>query len=335
MSQDITDVTTLQACVGKLPGPLDMKVMDHLDDSALRWLQCSSLLFASFGDGSGVGITIGGGAAGFAQAPDRRRLCLPAARLDRPHLAQPGHGFGSLFLVPGLDETLRINGRVQAADNEHIEIAIEECYLHCAKAFMRSAFWQAAPGAAVPATAAAFPAASRFMALATIDREGRADVSPKGDPAGALLRLQDGDLCYADRPGNRRVDSFRNILAQPRIAAIALVPGSSRVLYLSGRARISTDESLRAAFSVGERVPKIVTRIETPELILGDSAALARTQPWPAAAAPTDLDPAAIFAAHVRQSKARGLQAQLARAALKLPGLMEKGLQHDYKNNLY
>jgi len=335
MSQDISDASGLQACVGKLPGPLDLKVMDHLDDSALRWLQHSPLLFASFGDGRCVGITPGGGGAGFALAPERRRLQLPTALLDRPQLAQAGRGFGSLFLVPGLDETLRINGRVRAADGERIDIAIEECYLHCAKAFMRSAFWQAAPGTVVPEAASEFVTASRFMALATIDHEGRADLSPKGDPAGALLRLHDEALWYPDRPGNRRVDSFRNILTQPRMAAIALVPGSSRLLYLSGRARIRTDEAQRAAFSVAGRVPKLVTCIEAPELRLADSAALARVQPWPAAAAPADLDPAAIFAAHVRQSKARGLQAQLARAALKLPGLMEQGLQHDYKHNLY
>jgi len=58
-------------------------------------------------------------------------------------------------------------------------------------------------------------------------------------------------------------------------------------------------------------------------------------RPWPVQPIAADIDPAAMFVAHVRESKAKGLQAKLARAALKVPGLMEKGLQHDYKNNLY
>lgn len=335
MSELIEDVATLEACVGKVPGSLDMKVMDHLDASALRWLEVSPLAFLSFGGDGAVGITPAGGNPGFAQAPDPRRLRLPAALLDQPRLARLGAGFGSLFLAPGIGETLRVNGRVTLVDDATIEIAVEECYLHCAKALMRSHFWEASPLDAVPQTVPDFLAASRFMALATIDRDGRADVSPKGDPAGTMLQLHEGDLWYADRPGNRRVDSFRNLLTQPRLTAAVLIPGSARIALLSGNAQITTIPSMRQAFAVGERVPKIVTRVRQPRIELHESAALARVRPWPVQAAAADIDPAAMFVAHVRESKAKGLQAKLARAALKVPGLMEKGLQHDYKNNLY
>lgn len=335
MSELIEDVATLEACVGKVPGSLDMKVMDHLDASALRWLEVSPLAFFAFGGDGAVGITPVGGAPGFAQAPDPQRLRLPIALLDQPQLAKAGAGFGSLFLAPGIGETLRINGRVASVDGEVIEITVDECYLHCAKALMRSHFWEASPRDDAPDLAPDFLAASSFMALATIDRDGRADVSPKGDPAGAMLQLHDGDLWYADRPGNRRVDSFRNLLTQPQLAAAVLIPGSARIALLSGSAQITTIPSMREAFAVGERVPKIVTRVRQPGIELRDSAALARVRPWPVQPAAADIDPAAMFVAHVRESKAKGLQAKLARAALKVPGLMEKGLQHDYKNNLY
>ena len=82
-------------------------------------------------------------------------------------------------------------------------------------------------------------------------------------------------------------------------------------------------------------MPKLVTQVESPALSVADSAALARAQLWPAAPADATLDPAATFAAHVKLSKTRGLAAGIARAALSVPGLMGKGLQHDYKNNLY
>lgn len=336
MSDEITDVAALEACVGKLPaGSRDLKVMEHMDDSAQRWLQASPLLFATFSSNGRPDITLGAGAPGFAVADDPQRMRLPLAALDDPQLAQAGSRVGSLFLIPGLGETLRVNGRVAAIVDGRLEIAVEECYLHCAKALMRSDFWTANPGVATPDDATDFMAAARFMALATIDHDGRADLSPKGDPAGALLRVRNGDVWYADRPGNRRVDSFRNILTQPRIAALALVPGSARVVRLSGRATITTDAAMRNAFAVGERVPKIATRVEQLQADLRDSPALARAGLWPAAAAPDDIDPAAMFVAHVKQSREKGLQAGIARAALKIPGLMEKTLQHDYKTKLY
>src|SRR3546814_18245026 len=75
----------------------------------------------------------------------------------------------TLLLIPGIGETLRINGRVEAMTGGEAHIAIADCYAHCAKALIRSAFWQAEPGAAPTGDAAAFAAATRFMALATVD----------------------------------------------------------------------------------------------------------------------------------------------------------------------
>lgn len=335
MSTVIDDPDTLQARVGKLPVSRDLKVIDHLDANAQRWIAAAPFAFLSFGSAAALDLCGAGGASGFCVSVDAKTLRLVRADLDAPQLAQVGAGFGSLFLTPSLGETLRVNGRVLAVDDETITLRVNECYLHCAKALMRSQFWAATPSHDAPSAAEALLTASRFMALATVDAEGRADVSPKGDPAGALLQLHDGAAWYADRPGNRRIDSFRNILTQPRIALMAFVPGTTRLLHLRGRATISTDAAMCAAFTVGAREPKLVTRIDEPSLTIIDSTALRRAQLWPAAAADDTLDPAAIFAAHVRLSKTRGLQAGIARVAMSVPGLMEKGLQHDYKNNLY
>ena len=135
------------------------------------------------------------------------------------------------------------------------------------------------------------------MALATIDSQGRADVSPRGDPQGALIHPQDDHVWFADRPGNRRADSFRNILVQPHIAAVMLIPGCTRVAMLSGTARFSTDAAMRADFAVSGKTPLLVTCIEQPMPVGFESRAPAR--------------------------------------ARLCPGLMKKGLQRDYRNNLY
>src|SRR3546814_15301730 len=75
-------------------------------------------------------------------------LSIPLAMLDDPALAVPGASFGSLFLVPGIGETLRINGRVAAVADGVARIAVAECYIHCAKALIRSGFWSADPSGA-------------------------------------------------------------------------------------------------------------------------------------------------------------------------------------------
>jgi predicted pyridoxine 5'-phosphate oxidase superfamily flavin-nucleotide-binding protein len=331
----IGDVAALEACIGTTPGPVNLKVIDYLDEGARRWIAASILCFAGFGDADGVGITLGGGVPGFVQATGPTRLKLPAASLDEPDLAVAGRGFGALFLASGIGETLRVNGRVAAAAADAVEIAVEECYIHCAKALIRSDFWRAAPRADAPEDVAAFLGASQFLALATVDGQGRADVSPKGDPSGALIRLQGGAACYADRPGNRRADSFRNILAQPRVAAASLVPGATRVAILSGAARLTTDEAMRASFAVQGKMPLLATCIERPQLVVRESAALRRARLWPAGRPVDGLNAAEILTSHVRLNRTGGLQARLVRAAVSVPGLMEKGLRHDYKTNLY
>jgi len=340
VSDAVDNVAALEACIGKTPGAVQLKVIDHLDDGALRWIASSPLLIAGLGRDAGaargdIAVTLGGGAPGFVRAPSATQLQVPRSALDHPQLACAGQGFGALFLSPGIGETLRVNGRVVAVSDADVDVAVDECYVHCAKALIRSDFWQATPTRDVPGDAGGFLAACRFMGLATMDAQGRCDLSPKGDPAGAMMRLQDACVWYADRPGNRRADSFRNILAQPTIAAVAMIPGSTQVAVLSGRARLSTAAAVRGLFAVAGRTPLLATCVEHPGLQVYASAALARARLWPVAPRAAGIDPAAMLVAHVKGNRTRGLQAALVRTALSVPGLMEKGLQSDYKNNLY
>lgn len=330
---DIASVAALEAVIGKTPPAVNLKVIDHLDPTALHWITQSPLLFAGFGGADTLAISLAGGLPGFAGG-DRTRLLLPLAALDDPALAVPGIPFSALLLAPGIGETLRINGHVAEIDAGMAVIAVEECFVHCAKALIRSGFWTAAPIDALPQEAPAFIAASRFMALATLDAANRADLSPKGDPAGSMAMLDDGRLIYADRPGNRRADSFRNILAQPRIAAALLVPGTDDVAIVSGTARLTTDPTVRERFAVQGKAPLLATIVDDLSIIVRPSAALARAPLWPAGRA-DGIRPAKMFAAHVKLNSGKGLGAKLAGAALSIPGMMEKALEKDYKTNLY
>lgn len=277
--------------------------------------------------------TLAGGAAGFATAKDAATLSLPLAVLDDPPGAA-GEGVATLFLIPGIGETLRVNGRVKAVTGEALEIAVDECLVHCAKALIRSDFWSAEPVRA-PVDAEAFLAAASFLALGTADADGRADLSPKGDPAGGLVRWQDGGATMAERPGNRLGFGFRNILTQPAVAAVALVPGSATVAILTGDATLSDDEAVRGAFVVEGKTPILVTRISKASVALRESRALVAAKVWPAAAHPaSQVDPAAVLVAHVKANKSKDEAAAAVRSFVERD-LVAKGLTDSYRETLY
>ena len=337
MSASIDTVNELEGIVGKTPPAMNLKVIDHLDEGALRWIAASPIMFATFGKNGDVGVSLAGGRPGFANG-DAHALRLPVAQIDQAHLAQPGMGFGSLFLLPGVGETMRVNGHVSDVDDGEIRIAVDECYGHCGKALIRSEFWSAPLQVQAPKDAASLVRLSRFMALATIDAQGRADLSPKGDPAGAMAHVEDGRLWFADRPGNRRTDSFRNIISQPRVAALLIVPGSTHVACLSGTARITTDPAMRATFVVQDKVPAVVTVIDDLTLTLTESPTLVRADLWPLKEPTHGIQATKLLVDHIKLNKGNGLAGRLAGAAIALPGManrLKKGLEKDYKVNLY
>ena len=126
MNAPITDIAALEARVGKKPAAIDMKVIDHLDAHDQRWIAAAPFAFLAFGDADGIAITAAGGAPGFAEVADAQRLRVPRALQDDAIPAREGSGFGSLFLIPGCGETLRVNGRVAAVDADSVTIEVED-----------------------------------------------------------------------------------------------------------------------------------------------------------------------------------------------------------------
>jgi hypothetical protein len=333
MPAHISSIQELEACVGAPTLGVKMKIIDHLDAAAARWIAASPIGFLGFARGQGPAVTAMGGAAGFARVSGRTVLIIPRAAIDFSEGLEPGQGAGVLFLIPGLGETLRANGRIASVDEDSVEIGVEECFIHCAKALIRSAFWTGS-AQGQPAGSGAFVNASRFLALATMDAEGRIDISPKGDPAGLLIRMEAGCATLAERPGNRLAFGYRNMVEQPMVAALCLIPGVPDVVELTGRGRLTTDEDVRAAFVVEGKTPILATVIEDAAPKLYASPALQRADLWSGAHPPPAIDPAEAFVAHVKLNKARGAQATLMRLAVNR-GLVAKGLESNYRTDLY
>ena len=128
----------------------------------------------------------------------------------------------------------------------------------------------------------AFIALSPFLVLATSDDAGRLDASPRGDAPGFVLVLDDTTLLLPDRPGNNRVDSYNNIVANPGVATVFFVPGIEETLRVNGRARVTTDAALLAAAEAMGKVPRAGLLIDVEQAFFHCAKALKRSHLWDA-----------------------------------------------------
>jgi hypothetical protein len=118
---------------------------------------------------------------------------------------------------------------------------------------------------------------SPFAALATSGPEGL-DCSPRGDVAGFVRIHDERTLMMPDRRGNNRIDSLRNIVRDPRVALLFLIPGSGTTLRVNGRAEVSADPARLASFAVGGKAPRTV--IEVGEIYFQCARAIVRSDLW-------------------------------------------------------
>ncbi|MEV6758585.1 MSMEG_1061 family FMN-dependent PPOX-type flavoprotein [Streptomyces sp. NPDC051214] len=123
-------------------------------------------------------------------------------------------------------------------------------------------------------------ARSPFCLVSTSDAEGNCDTSPRGDAPGFVRALDARTVVLPDRPGNRRGDSFRNILRNPHVGLLHLVPGSGDILRINGRARILTDAPFFDSMTVKGQRPRLAIVVETDEIYLHCSQSLRRAGLW-------------------------------------------------------
>lgn len=126
----------------------------------------------------------------------------------------------------------------------------------------------------------AFIARSPFLLIATAGADGRCDISPKGDAPGFVFVLDDRRLVIPDRPGNKRLDGMRNLLANPHVGLIFLVPGREETLRVNGRGWITRDPELLRRSAVQGRTPLLAVGVEVEQCFLHCAKAFRRSQLW-------------------------------------------------------
>ena len=360
-----TDVETI---VGTASPMILLKQVASLDEDCVRVLAASPLAGFGHRDSAGIGYsTFIGGKAGFTRvhSPTRISFAVEGVRDDRGSPVVGG-GVSMVFMLPGVGETLRVNGVVSRRTRTRVTVEVQEAYIHCARCVMRSGLWStpgpealdrdgphgglttepaSAPEVRKPLAQPAvrdFLGRSSFLVVSSWDARGGSDTSPRGDPAGFVQVLDGRTLAIPDRKGNRRADTFHNVLQDRQVSLAALVPGRDEVLHLRGTALVTDDAPLLATMAVGGRPPQAALVIEVDEASIGVNAAVRRSAMWERRShvdRSTIPDMTAAGARHIAASTSPGRRAWGARALTRVlgrlsPALLEWMMDIGYRRQL-
>ncbi len=176
--------------------------------------------------------------------------------------------------------------------------------------------------------ARAFIARAPFLCIGTQGADGTADVSPRGDPAGFVAVLDDRTLAIPDRPGNNRLDTLSNIIANPNVGLLFMIPGFDDTLRVNGHASLVTDPDLLTRLSMHDRAPRLAIVVHVQEVFLHCAKAFRRSRLW---------DPAALQDRAEMPSLMKILLDQTT-GAPEDPAEMrakDEGLEKDYQGSMY
>ena len=148
-----------------------------------------------------------------------------------------------------------------------------------------------------------FIAASPLLFISTSNASGKCDVSPRGDLPGSILVLNDHQLVIPDRPGNKRLDSILNILANPHVGIIFLIPGFDEVLRVNGKATIIKDNDILKKMTLKGKPPLLGIGVDVEECYIHCPRALKESEIWSPDKCPKNQDIPSmmeIFRAHLK-----------------------------------
>lgn len=169
---------------------------------------------------------------------------------------------------------------------------------------------------------------SPFLCIGTQDGQGRADVSPRGDPQGFVQVLDDRTLAIPDRPGNNRLDTLANILTNPSVGLLFIVPGFDDTLRINGQASLSRDPDLLAGMAVNGRAPRLAILVRVTEVFLHCAKAFRRSRLWDPEGFQTRSEMPSLLGMILDQTSA-------APSDPKEMQRIDEGLEEDYRKSMY
>ena len=157
-------------------------------------------------------------------------------------------------------------------------------------------------------------AASPIVFFATSGRDGTCDVAPKGGPAGFVRALDERRLVIPEGKGNNRLDSLVNVLDNPHVGLLFVIPGRNETLRVNGRATITTDPDVLDLVPLNGRIPKLAVGVEADEVYTHCGKAFIRSELWDPETWPARGDlpsPAEVLRAHVGAGSLEQVEARL------------------------
>ena len=128
--------------------------------------------------------------------------------------------------------------------------------------------------------ARSFIARSPFVVIASQDGEGNGDATPKGDRPGFVAVLDDNMIAIPDRPGNNRLDTWQNVIVNPAVGLLFMIPGMNETLRINGTARITADRELRERFAIDGKLPITVLLVSVDACYMHCAKAYMRSELW-------------------------------------------------------
>ncbi len=165
---------------------------------------------------------------------------------------------------------------------------------------------------------------SPFVCLSTYGKQSGGDVSPRGDAPGFVQVVDERTLLIPDRPGNRRLDSVVNIIEQPNVALLFMIPGVLDTLRINGKAVVTTDPALLERFEVNGKLPALVIKVTVEEALGHCSKAFRRSKLWQTDYLPTEHVPTLteLMSGHLGLDK-------------DTTDMLDAAIQDDAENNMY
>lgn len=297
-SETITSEPQLRKIIKAYPKMLDKRILSALDTHCLEFIRCSKLAVLALA-GEEVGfhlihasrdLKVGSPNELFLQNLKGQNL------KNHQNNTKPDKRYASLyFLAPGLGHALRVNGYLDAAENDRSSDAslskrfyVTQAYVHCARAAARSQLWS--PMERIPPfdenrvkaadSLSEYLSYASYALLKTHNQKWQTEVSPRGDQTGFLTLIEDNVIFLPERPGNKVAVSLRNILQNPSVELLCMIPGCELVLQLSGRAQITSDADLCAKAAVDGKLPKLGILIKVTSYTLVQASVLKDMSLW-------------------------------------------------------
>ncbi|CAI8801567.1 hypothetical protein [Pseudomonas sp. NPDC087626] len=274
-AHSIDSVKSLRKLIAEPPAMMKKRLQSQIDDYCLTIIQHSSVCAVGFSDPS-LDIAF----FNLRDIPVLRAegesidLAWPAER-SVPAALEQGLGCSLYFTMPGIGFALRANGRcvVRGTGGARVlAFRADALFLHCSRAKVRAQFWtprapalplcEAEGGGQLSAEALGFIAASPYLLMLTRNAAGATEISPRGDPDGFVLALDDRTLLIPERPGNKVACTLINILSAPTVTVSFIIPGGGSQLSVTGKSWLSADQSLLAPLAINGKVPVVAIVLE-------------------------------------------------------------------------